>query len=422
MRWWRLALLILGLLAAGPAAQGQILLQQPSFVDAAGQARPWRLVSGKWGLLTPLTSAAARELELCPNADLAATAGLKMAPNRLDVDAAAALQSLRACHGAWFEGAPAGVVPERLWRMLLPGEPLPSPLDRAKLLAAGAAALTSDYDQVAWDWATPSADPGSILTWGPFKATAGQGCTLQKALSALMANPATAAIVQDHFKTEAALLAQLLDRRDPAWCQNQAAVLRPVFDDPERREGLRVILGAMAVHAEIRAGYDAYFLGPTGYLAGRMARYYALYARVGLIPTEVDFAWFLDRSLDYPPISDALADALVAKIMQAGAANWRARRTIAHETPFTSPGAWNFQIGRDAVYWIDAVGQAGLDPAEAASWVRNSRLKASDVGLQERAYAPPCAVVFLPACAATPPAAATPASHAPPSQSGGASR
>ena len=402
---WGLALLILGVLAAGPVAQGQVLLQQPSFVDAAGQVRPWRLVAGKWGFLTPLNIAAARELELCPHADLAATAGLKMAPNRLDLDAAQALQSLRACHGAWFEGAPAGVVPERLWRMLLPGEPLPSLLDRAKVLAAGAAALTSDYDQVVWDWAagpTPGADSGSILTWGPFKATAGQGCTLQKALAALMASPVTAAIVRDHFKTESALLAQLLDRSDPAWCQKQASVMRPVFDDPERREGLRVILGAMSAHAEIRAGYDGYFLGSTGYLAGRMARYYALYARVGLTPTEVDFAWFLDRSLDYPPISDALADALVPKIMQAGAANWRARRTIAHETPFTSPAAWNFQIGRDAVYWIDAVGQAGLDPAENASWVRNSRLKASDLGLRERAYAPPCAVVFLPACAAIP--------------------
>ena len=408
MRWWRLAWLIAGVLAGGPAAQGQVLIKQPGFVDAAGQARPWRLVAGRWGFLTPLTTAAARELDLCPHADAAATAGLRMAPNRLDLDAAQALQSLRACHGAWFEGAPMGVVPESLWRMLAPGQPLPSPLDRAKVLAAGAAALTSDYDQVVWDWArTPapvsgltSADPGSILTWGPFKATAGQGCTLQKTLSALMADPVTAAIVRDHFKDEAGLLDQLLDRRDPAWCAKQAAILKPVFDDPERREGLRVILAAMSAHAEIRAGYDGYFLGSSGYLAGRMARYYALYARVGLVPTEVDFAWFLDRSLDYPPLSDALSDALVAKIMQGGATNWRARRTIAHETPFTSDGARSFQLGRDAVYWIDAVGQAGLDPAENASWVRNSRLKASDVGLREIAYAPPCAVVFLPGCPA----------------------
>ena len=413
MRWWCVGLLIAGALAGGPAAQGQVLIQQPSFVDASGQVKPWRLVAGRWGFLTPLTGAAARALELCPSADPAATAGLRMAPNRLDVAAAQALQSLRACHGAWFEGAPQGVVPERLWRMLLPGAPLPSPLDRAKLLAAGAAALTPDYDQVIWDWARTSAiasgpaavsaDPGSILTWGPFKATAGQGCTLQKALSALMADPATAAIVQDHFKDEAALLVQLLDRRDPAWCQRQAAILKPVFDDPERREGFRVILAAMSSHAEIRAGYDAYFLGPTGYLAGRMTRYYALYARVGLTPTELDFAWFLDRSLDYPPLSDALSDTLVAKIMQGGAANWRARRTIAHESPFTSDGARSFQLGRDAVYWIDAVGQTGLDPAENASWVRNSRLKASDVGLKERPYAPPCSVVALSACAGTPP-------------------
>jgi len=407
MRWCCAAWLVATALAAGPAAQGQVLLRQPSYVDDAGQTRPWRLIAGKWGLLSPLTAAAARELDLCPHADPAAIAGLRMSPNRLDASAGQALQSLRACHGAWFEGAEPGAIPETLWRMLLPGQAPPSLLDRAKLLAAGAAAQTPDYDQVVWDWARApgaeaGADPGAILTWGPFKATAGYGSTLQRVLAALLADPTTAAIVRDHFRDEPDLLARLADHRDPAWPQNQAAILRPVFDDPERREGLRVILAAMSVHPEIRAGYDAYFLGPNGYLAGRMARYYALYARVGLTPTELDFAFFLDRSLDYPPLDDALIEALAPKILEAGPANWQARRAIAHGTPFTSEAAWNFQIGRDAVYWIDAVGQGGLDPAENASWVRNSRLKASDVGLRERAYAPPCSVVFLPACGAGP--------------------
>ena len=33
---------------------------------------------------------------------------------------------------------------------------------------------------------------------------------------------------------------------------------------------------------------------------------------------------------------------------------------------------------------------------ERTSWVKNSRLKASDVGLAEEPYDPPCNVVFLP--------------------------
>ncbi len=37
------------------------------------------------------------------------------------------------------------------------------------------------------------------------------------------------------------------------------------------------------------------------------------------------------------------------------------------------------------------------------SWIKNSRLKASDVGLTEEPYAPPCDVVFLPGCPGGPP-------------------
>ena len=46
---------------------------------------------------------------------------------------------------------------------------------------------------------------------------------------------------------------------------------------------------------------------------------------------------------------------------------------------------------------------ANLDDAERTSWIKNSRLKASDVGLTEEPYAPPCDVVFLPGCPGGPP-------------------
>ena len=386
-------------LAMGSAAHAGVVFKQPSYLDETGVVQPWRLVAGKWGYLTPLSQAAARALDGCPRVDTAAAAGLMMAPNRFDRSAALAVEALRACRKAWFVGAQPGSVPDQAWLKLLPGVALPSPLERTKLLAAGAAAMTPDYDRAVWAWGQAGADPAAILIWGPFKATAGGGCTLQKALTALMAQPATAQMAREHFKDEAALLAQLLDRSGSDWCARQGAVLKPVFDDPDRREGLRVILAGLSAHAEVRAGYDAYFLGSSGYLAGRMARYYALYQRVGLTPSEIDFAFFLDRSLDYPPLTDALIEALVPKVMQGGATNWRARRVIANETPFTSEGARTFQIGRDAVYWIDAVGQGALTAQENAAWVRNSRLKASDVGLTERPYAPPCTVVFLSGCA-----------------------
>ncbi len=395
---------ILTLLLAGgaQAATPDLLLKRPMFADETGQVRPWRITDSRWGWFSPLMLATADRLERCKGTDPALAAGLRMSPNRLDRTGVAAIAALRACHRGWFRKVPADALPEKVWDRLLKAEPRPDVLARAKVLAFGAAALTPDYDRTVWDWdrgaGWTSADPAAILTWGPYKATAGHGCTLQKALAALMADPQTTALVQTHFEGERATLAGLLDRTGEDWCARQASVLKPVFDDPERRETLRVIFAQLASQAEIRAGYDAYFLGPNGYLAGRIARYYALYAQAGLTPTETDFAYFLDRSLDYPPLSEGLQAELLPRLKAAGPETWRARRIIATETPFTSPGARSFQIGRDAVYWIDAVGQAGLDPLEAASWVRNSRLKASDVGLTEQPYAPPCTVVFLPAC------------------------
>lgn len=407
MRSWRaaglIATLALLLPAGAQAAKPSLLLKRPSFTDEAGATAPWRITDSKWGWFAPLMLAAADELDRCKGADPALAAGLRMSPNRLDRTGVAAIAALRACHKGWFRKAPPEALPEKVWDRLVTDQPRPDPLARAKVLAFGAAPLTPDYDRTVWDWdrgaGWTSADPAAILTWGPYKATAGHGCTLQKALSALMAQPATAALVQAEFEGERATLAGLLDRAGEDWCARQAAVLKPVFDDPERRENLRVTFARLASHPEVRAGYDAYFLGPSGYLAGRVARYYALYARAGLTPTETDFAFFLDRSLDYPPLSEDLQARLTPLLKAAGPETWRARRIIATETPFTSPGARSFQIGRDAVYWIDAVSQAGLDPVEAGSWIRNSRLKASDVGLTERPYVPPCAVVFLPSCA-----------------------
>lgn len=388
--------------AAHAAEPPAILLKQPTFLDEAGAPRRWRLTDSKWGALTPLMLGIADRLESCKGADPALAAGLRMSPDRFDRNGVAALAALKSCKRRWFKKVPDGAAPESLWPRLVKDRPPPSVLDRAKIIAFGAAARTPDYDRTVWDWDRGASwavsDPDAILTWGPFKATAGHGCTLQKALAFLAARPDTASLVREHFAAESATLAAMLDRSDPNWCAGQSAALKPVFEDADRREVLRIIFARLASHEEVRAGYDAYFLGETGYLAGRMGRYYALYRQAGLTPTEVDFAFFLDRSLDYPPLSAELIATLAPKLQAAGPQTWKARRIIANETPFSSPGARSFQLGRDAVYWVDAVGQAGLDPVEASSWVRNSRLKASDVGLAERPYAPPCDVVFLSGC------------------------
>lgn len=406
MAWGRSRHLIIGLsvwlTCALPAAAG-VLIRAPAYVNLSAQARTWRLTDSNWGFISPLSTAVASELETCKKVDPAVAAPLQMSPNRLDKASADAFAALRACRKRWFEKTtPVGAADEKLWTKIMGHQPLPSPLDRAKVIAFGAAPLTPDYDRTLWDWdrgsGFTSADPDSIFSWGPYKATAGHGCTFQRVLAVLTANPTTGAMVREGFAEEGPLLDQLINQSDPNWCAGAAAILKPVFDDSERRETFRIIFAKLAGHPEIRAGYDGYFLGPNGYLGRRIARHYDLYARAGVTPTNMDFAYFLDRSLDYPPLTEAQIAELAATVRAGQMTNWQARRLIANVTPFSSPGARSYQIGRDAVYFVDALGQEGLDDVERTSWVKNSRLKASDVGLTEEAYAPPCNVVFLPGC------------------------
>ncbi|MDO8377771.1 hypothetical protein [Phenylobacterium sp.] len=386
---------------AAPAAAG-VLIRAPSYVNLSAQARTWRLTDSSWGFISPLSQAVAAELETCRKVDAAVITPLQMSPNRLDKSSAEALAALRTCRKRWFEKTtPPGAADEKLWLKIM-DQPLPSPLDRAKVIAFGAAPLTPDYDRTLWDWdrgsGFTSADPDSIFSWGPYKATAGHGCTFQRVLAVLTAHPTTGPMVRQAFAEEGPLLDQLIDRSSPDWCARAPAILKPVFDDSERRENFRIIFAKLAGHREIRAGYDDYFLGPNGYLGRRIARHYDLYARAGLKPTKMDFAYFLDRSLDYPPLTEAQIASLAEAVRAGRMTNWQARRLIANVTPFTSAGSRSYQIGRDAVYFVDALGQEGLDEVERTSWIKNSRLKASDVGLTEEPYAPPCDVVFLPGC------------------------
>lgn len=389
------------LLLAAPASAG-VLVRAPTYVTLNAQARTWRLTDSNWGFISPLSTAVARELERCRKVDPAVAAPLQMSPNRLDKASSDALAALRGCRKRWFEkSTPAGAADEKLWLKIMDA-PLPSTLDRAKVIAFTAAPLTPDYDRTLWDWdrgsGFTSADPDAIFSWGPYKSTAGHGCTFQRVLSVLAANPTTGPMVREAFAEEGPLLDQLIDSSKPDWCAGAAAILKPVFDDSERRENFRIIFAKLAGRPEIRAGYDGYFLGPNGYLGRRIARHYDLYARAGLTPTKTDFAYFLDRSLDYPPLTEAQIADLSATVRTGRMTNWQARRLIANVTPFSSPGARSYQIGRDAVYFVDALGQEGLDDTERASWIKNSRLKASDVGLTEESYVPPCDVVFLPGC------------------------
>lgn len=398
---------MLGAASLGGAWADDLLIRAPSYQTpapagmeaTAPQTRPWRLIDSRWGYVPAINLAVANALEACPDYDTGRVASLRLSPSRFTAVTTQAVIDLRACRPELFpKDSPPGAIGTQAWKALMPDAAPPTVLDRTRVIAFGASALTADYDRAAWNLERPDKD--AILTWGPFRATAGGGCTLQKLLAELAADPATAAPLAEAFIGEEAVLAQLLERK-PDWCAGALAILQPVYDDPERRDAFPIRFAQLAANEAARAGYDRYFLGPKGYLAARMAQYYGLYARARIKPTEADFAFFLDHALGYPPFTPQLTaqlDKAIKAMPRKQRQNWRVRRLIANALPYRLPGSRAFALGRDGAFFVDGAGEAGLTEEERQAWLTHSRTRASDVGLTDRPYQPPCAVVWLDAC------------------------
>lgn len=400
-----IAIVTAGVLAAGAAAARDWSIAAPRWSDpasgaAAAEPQTWRLVDSRWGFVAALSYGLADALEACPGGDPALVASLRMTPHRYTTKTAEAVAAYRACEPkAFAAGSAPGVVPASTWRALSGLAADPDPIERAKPIVFATAFPTYDYDRTAWELGGGAGvDPGRVFTWGPWRATAGYGCTVQKVLRDLYGPSHTRALVDAAFEDDPALLRTLLAHASGG-CAQAAAQLRPVYADPDRQGALQARFGQLAENAAVRAAYDRFFLGPRGYLSARVAKYAAIYDQAGLTPTEADWGWFLQSALNYPPIDDMLA-ATLAGLLKAEppADNAAARRKLSLALPYKRPEARLLNLGRDAAFWVDRTGEAGLTPEERAAWIAHSRLRASDVGLSDRPWRPGCDRLWLDAC------------------------
>lgn len=270
--------------------------------------------------------------------------------------------------------------------------------ERARALALRASPLTPDYDRTFWDLTGDghrrSADPDSLFTWGPWRATAGQGCTLQRVLGRLNADAETQPLLVAAFEGE--VLAPLLDGLlGKDGCTRAKALLQPLTQDAARSDALQLALAQLAASARVRAIYDDVFYGRGGVRLAPVEAYAAAWKAAGREITEVDAAFFLQRSLQYTNVTKEQVERFKAEAASA-AAPWQLRRLASRTFNAAAPGARSFQTGYDVAVYIDGA-EGKLEREEIGAWVAQSRLKAGDVGLQDKPV-DLCGVFTLRAC------------------------
>src|SRR4029077_18251225 len=127
------------------------------------------------------------------------------------------------------------------------GTPIPDARERAVAMT-----LTfegTDFDRMEWNYPIHG-DEQSVLTWGPFGATAGWGAEVQMVLRNI--DVADASLVDRAFGRERGAVRRLMS----ASGSQAFNLLRPVFQDPVRRERWRDGFAALGAEAPVREAYE----------------------------------------------------------------------------------------------------------------------------------------------------------------------
>ena len=135
--------------------------------------------------------------------------------------------------------------------------------------------------------------------------------------------------------------------------------------------------------------YDLHYLSRASDGA-KMQTFYSLYEKLSIRPTEVDYAFFLDRATHSSPPSNL--DSAASKIQ-----SWleekhvtrtpnNVRRAIAAKFPTASQT--KDRLGRDVAFFIDAVEETGLTHEERQAWMNRGQLSAANAGLSDEREAP----------------------------------
>ena len=233
-----------------------------------------------------------------------------------------------------------------------------------------------------------SNDPCSFATWGPRGATVGGGHEIQTILWEI--NQKKPDIVNSAFGGESATLDRLLD----ADKESAEVILCSAYADPQRRKSWKDAFKKVGKEALVHSIYNGVYMS-TAADGAKMLRFYKLYhnlkAVLGRDPTEVDHAFFIDRSThggvpsadELPSLTKQLTDFINDSDPKPSPAQLRWK--LAHLVPVGNQK--EDRLGRDVVYVYDGMGtKVGTEAIHA--WEKRGPYLASDFGLSDERFVP----------------------------------
>lgn len=384
------------LLALAPTSQASPALFPSEVLVRVVEAATQRVIQdSKWGFIGQLQTALNVKAAQC---------GLAPVPidGRYGRATADAVEAVARCIGIPLEEGEAPHLTSAAYRAIT-GDAPPNALDRARALARTLEG--TDYDALEWNVCVPfKGDSGSVLTWGPYGKTLGWGGELMDVLKRLDRAKVRRAFAAAGARGVDGLLA--LPTREQLRIESQhrypgaRGYMVKVCRKPGQMEAWRRAFAKLGADPVVRAAYDAEAWGEGAWFRTVVNRLSDSWVAAGLTPSEVDFAFFVDRSIHmgwgsarFAAVDDALAR-LKASVPPEEFTNARARLAVADAV--RAKAHPDDRLARDAIFLIDA--QEELAPAMAASttwpqswrtlWRLRANISAADVGLSDARPAP----------------------------------
>ncbi len=310
-----------------------------------------------------------------------------------------------------------GILTRAVWDAIMNGAPPPSVQERAAALIL-TFEDTGFGDLPEWNFCQDSqlppdgpakvaagrmgcvnrTDPCSLLTWGPRGATAGSGREIQLILW-LAAQRAPDA-VRRAFGSEFHHLPRFwrLKGGGPRSCSGDSDLelfMCAVWVDPVRKKIWEQALASLGRQEVVRRSYGEVYSAPQ--MDGwKMKEYYALWKRLGVAPSEIDYAFFLDRITHYggpspdgaPHLSETTLRGCIRDEMTAAfTPNGAARRCLARFRPHERQPVQ--RLARDVAFYLDAYRDNTLTELELSAWDEHIPVTAEhSVGLSDDRPAP----------------------------------
>ena len=361
-------------------------------VEAASQ----RVIQdSKWGFIGQLQTALNLKAGACGHAPVPVD-------GRYGRATADALQAIAQCIGAPLEATDAPHLTSTAFRAIT-GEAPPSALDRARTLARTLEG--TDYDSLEWNVCVAfKGDQGSVLTWGPYGKTLGWGGELMDVLKGIDRAKLRRVFAQEGARGIDQLLALKTAKELRVESSHRYPGARAAMVKLCRQRGQMAAweraFARLGADPQVRALYDTEAWGEGAWFRTVVNKLSDSWIAAGLTPTEVDFAFFLDRSIHmgwgaarFAAVDAALAD-LKARTPPQDFTNARARLAVADAVRARAHP--EDRLARDAIFLVDA--EAELSPAMAESstwpsgwrglWRARANISAADVGLSDARPAP----------------------------------